>query len=189
MLSKPCLLCWAHEHSGRNIQGLSAHCAARAGWIGTSSRVVRGPSGAVGYQRRDDRRCDTEVRWNGDQLSAWTRDGARREGIRPSAVQVQVRPRRDDAVPGAVQAAAPRAANAVMGTVDAMRKDPSKALGPASTIKALALAAATLERTHGLKQCALGLDKDLPIYKEMPVLTASPARSSARRTLAATDNR
>ena len=57
-----------------------------------------------------------------------------------------------------------------MGTIDAMRKDPSKTLGLTSKLKALALAAAGLERIHGLKFRALGLDKDLPIQDEMPVL-------------------
>ena len=39
------------------------------------------------------------------------------------------------------------------------------------TEKAFALAAASLERTHDIKLRALGLDKDLPINDEMPVLT------------------
>ena len=43
-------------------------------------------------------------------------------------------------------------------------------LGLTSKLKALALAAAGLERIHGLKFRALGLDKDLPIQDEMPVL-------------------
>jgi hypothetical protein len=55
-------------------------------------------------------------------------------------------------------------------TLDAMQKDPSKMLGLTSKLKALALAAAGLERIHGLKFRALGLDKDLPIHDEMPVL-------------------
>src|SRR5450830_74984 len=59
----------------------------------------------------------------------------------------------------------------IMATLDAMQKDPSKMLGLTSKLKALALAAAGLERIHGLKFRALGLDKDLPIQDEMPVLT------------------
>src|ERR1017187_1142339 len=59
----------------------------------------------------------------------------------------------------------------IMATLDAMRKDPSKTLGLTSKLKALALAAAGLERIHGLKFRTLGLDKDLPIHDEMPVLT------------------
>jgi hypothetical protein len=58
----------------------------------------------------------------------------------------------------------------IMGTLNAMQKDPSKTLGLTSTLKALALAAGGLERIHGLKFRALGLDKDLPIHDEMPVL-------------------
>src|ERR1035437_191781 len=58
----------------------------------------------------------------------------------------------------------------IMATLDAMQKDPSKMLGLTSKLKALALAAAGLERIHGLKFRALGLDKDLPIHDEMPVL-------------------
>ena len=58
----------------------------------------------------------------------------------------------------------------IMATLDAMQKDPSKMLGLTSKLKALALAAAGLERIHGLKFRALGLDKDLPIQDEMPVL-------------------
>ena len=58
----------------------------------------------------------------------------------------------------------------IMGTVDAMGKASSKTLGLTSKVKALALAAAGLERIHGLKSRALGLDKDLPIGNEMPVL-------------------
>jgi hypothetical protein len=58
----------------------------------------------------------------------------------------------------------------IMGTVDAMGKASSKTLGLTSKLKALALAAAGLERIHGLKSRALGLDKDLPIGNEMPVL-------------------
>jgi hypothetical protein len=59
----------------------------------------------------------------------------------------------------------------IMGTVDAMGSASSKTLGLTSKLKALALAAAGLERIHGLKFRALGLDKDLPIHDEMPVLT------------------
>src|ERR1035437_6253051 len=58
----------------------------------------------------------------------------------------------------------------IMGTVDAMGKASSKTLGLTSKVKALALAAAGLERIHGLKSRALGLDKDLPIGNEMPVV-------------------
>src|SRR5664280_2400939 len=58
----------------------------------------------------------------------------------------------------------------IMATLDAMQKDPSKTLGLTSKLKALALAAAGLERIHDLKSRALGLDKDLPIGNEMPVL-------------------
>jgi hypothetical protein len=57
-------------------------------------------------QRDDDRRCDSEGHWSGDAMSAGTRQSTRREGIWPGAVQVQVRPRRDDGLPVAVQAAA-----------------------------------------------------------------------------------
>ena len=58
----------------------------------------------------------------------------------------------------------------IVGTLNAMQKDPSKTLGLTSKLKALALAAAGLERLHDLKFRALGLDKDLPIHEEMPVL-------------------
>lgn len=58
----------------------------------------------------------------------------------------------------------------IMGTVDAMGNASSKTLGLTSKLKALALAAAGLERIHGLKFRALGLDNDLPIQDEMPVL-------------------
>jgi hypothetical protein len=58
----------------------------------------------------------------------------------------------------------------IVGTLSAMQKDPSKTLGLTSKLKALALAAAGLERLHDLKFRALGLDKDLPIHEEMPVL-------------------
>jgi hypothetical protein len=58
----------------------------------------------------------------------------------------------------------------MMGTLNAMQRDPSKTLGLTSKLKALSLAAAGLERLHGLKFRALGLDKNLPIHEEMPVL-------------------
>ena len=48
----------------------------------------------------------------------------------------------------------------IMGTLNAMQKDPSKTLGLTSKLKALALAAAGLERLHDLKFRALGLDKN-----------------------------
>jgi len=59
----------------------------------------------------------------------------------------------------------------IMGTIEAMQNDPAKTLGLTSKLKALSLAAAGLERIHGLKFRALGLDKDLPIHDEFPVLT------------------
>jgi hypothetical protein len=55
----------------------------------------------------------------------------------------------------------------IVGTLNAMQKDPSKTLGLTSKLKALALAAAGLERLHDLKFRALGLDKDSPIHDEI----------------------
>jgi Mrp family chromosome partitioning ATPase len=57
----------------------------------------------------------------------------------------------------------------IMQAVAAMSS--SKTVGQSSTLKSLALAAAGLERLHGLKLRALGLDKDIPLQDELPVLT------------------
>ena len=55
------------------------------------------------------------------------------------------------------------------GIIDTIGKDPSK-WGAASAVKTLALAATTFNRTHGLKQRALGLDKNSVLGEELPVL-------------------
>lgn len=58
----------------------------------------------------------------------------------------------------------------IMAQLDAAQKDPTQALRAAGAIKALSLAAAGLERIHGLKWRALGLDKDSIQGDELPVL-------------------
>lgn len=58
----------------------------------------------------------------------------------------------------------------IMGVLETMQKDPSKSIGSTSALKALALAAASFDRTHGLKLRALGLDKDSVLSEELPVL-------------------
>jgi hypothetical protein len=58
----------------------------------------------------------------------------------------------------------------VMAQLQAAQKDPTQALKAASAIKALSLAAAAVERLHGLKQAALGLNDDGVLADELPVL-------------------
>jgi hypothetical protein len=54
--------------------------------------------------------------------------------------------------------------------LEAARLDPSSAIKAVGLIKALSLAAATLERTHDLKMRALGLDRPGAIATELPEL-------------------
>ncbi len=58
----------------------------------------------------------------------------------------------------------------IMAQLEVAQKDPTQALRAAGAIKALSLAAAGLERIHGLKWRALGLDKDSLQGEELPVL-------------------
>ena len=50
------------------------------------------------------------------------------------------------------------------------QKDPTRTHKAATAIKTLSLAAATLERTQGIRLRALGLDKENTLPDEIPVL-------------------
>lgn len=58
----------------------------------------------------------------------------------------------------------------VMAQLQVAQEDPTQALRVASSIKALSLAAATLERTHALRWAALGLAKDSVVGEQLPEL-------------------
>ena len=56
----------------------------------------------------------------------------------------------------------------VMAQLQEAQKDPASAFKAAAAIKSLSLAAAALERLHGLKRTALGLDHDSVLPDELP---------------------
>ena len=58
--------------------------------------------------------------------------------------------------------------NLVMAQLQEAQKDPASAFKAAAAIKSLSLAAAALERLHGLKRTALGLDHDSVLPDELP---------------------
>jgi hypothetical protein len=58
----------------------------------------------------------------------------------------------------------------VMSQLTLAERDPGQIFRVNSSLKALSLAAASLERLHDLKQRALGLDKEAALPEELPVL-------------------
>lgn len=58
----------------------------------------------------------------------------------------------------------------VMAQLKMAQENPSEAFKAGTALKMLSLASATLERLHGLKRIALGLDKENVIAEELPQL-------------------
>lgn len=58
----------------------------------------------------------------------------------------------------------------LMAQLQAAQRDPSQAFKAASAVKTLSLASAALERLHGLKRAALGLDRNAVMGEQLPEL-------------------
>jgi len=69
--------------------------------------------------------------------------------------------------------------NLVMGQLALVQRDPTQILKVSMALKALSLAAGSLERLHDLKHRALGLDREDVFPEEMPELVIRYNRNSA----------